>query len=87
MSISSLRADNMITYVFEKLRMRRATSNPSIPGRLTSSVVRIGWCSRTALIPSIPVAAGMQANPASLRMADSRFRTSASSSITTAVRS
>ncbi len=77
----------MITYVFEKLRIRRATSKPSMPGRLTSSVVRIGWCSRTALMPSTPVAAGTQTNPASLRIADSRFRTSASSSITTAVRS
>ena len=77
----------MITYVFEKARIRRATSKPSMPGRLTSRVVRIGWCSRTALMPSIPVAAAVQVNPASCRIAISRFRTSASSSMTTALRS
>src|ERR1700712_4000278 len=52
-----------------------------------SKVVRIGWCSRTAAIPSAPDPVAWQTKPAWSRTASSRLRMSASSSITTATRS
>ena len=54
MSISSSRADSMMMYVELKARIWRATSKPSMPGRLMSSVVRMGSYVRTAAMPSAP---------------------------------
>ncbi len=67
-------------------RIRRATSNPSMPGRDTSSVVTSGSWARTARTPSSPFPVLIVEKPACPSTCSSRYRMSRSSSITTATR-
>ncbi len=66
----------------DSFRIRRQTSNPSMPGRITSRTTRSGRHTRTSSRPASPLVAMRVSHPSFLKLYATERAMSASSSTT-----